>query len=154
MRTTQQVTATVLISGPQSTTLDTHGTGEEGSHIRINTGATMVTLLDRDAIRTYAGIWLITSKHIARLPAAEADTARRPRPYVLRTTDSPGLVITARGTDATGWDLDARTGRLTVAIGAVRWIVTDQQAHKSIVDAYDRAARLSALVLPDYRPST
>ncbi len=140
----QTLAATLIVSGPQTVHIDTHGTGGAGSHIVITTPNVMITVHDRKAAKTYAQAWVWSGEWALQLPI------RRDADVEVLSPGQPGIAIRAYGQDKVRSIFDPHRRELVLRIGYLTWIVADRESHASLTDAWRSVLRMAPMVLPKF----
>jgi len=145
----QHILAGVIIAGPQTVGIDTHGGGPDakGSHITITFGEQlMITLYDMAAASVYIKAWL----------ANEDQWVFDGLPIEIHTAEGsigPGLSVRAHGEDRRRTRYDSVSRTAIVRVGSLTWTVRDRLAADSMRDAWRHIAELGPVILGRQAPT-
>lgn len=142
----QTIAATVVVSGPQIVSVDSHGAGGQGSYVSVSTPDIMITVHDRRAMKVYAGVWSTFAYAATLLPQS------RPALTEQRAERNPGIVVAAFGQDDARGVYRPDQRDLRIRLGYLTWVVRDMKAFADLAGQWEVARQLGEIILPPLPP--
>jgi hypothetical protein len=138
----QTVAVTIIASGLQAVSVYTQTPAGDGAYISVVTPNVMITVHDQQAMRTYTDVWTDMRKAAVQLPK------HRPVKVNREARRFPGLVIAAHGEDRAIGIYHLGRNDISIRIGYVTWVLTDNLAFRSMAAAWEQAQIAGESLLP------
>lgn len=142
----QTIAATIVVSGPQTVTVDSHGTGGPGSYLSVATPDIMITVHDQRALAVYAGVWTTFAYAAQHLPQSRPALTER------RAERNPGIIVSAFGLDDVSGVYRPDQRDVKIRLGYLTWVIRDTDAYTSLADPWHTARQLGEIILPPLPP--